>query len=278
MSSQHPIFQKYPLQPQKLQTSVGLQPTPYHIYDGHAVLMGGTADFGRVQTLLQNEHVVPARTQSGRALMALWAVDEPSASLGAHTEFQVSFYVTHTPVAPVRDGIFAALNFMLNVPGARQLCYGLWNNTPEVVAYNREILGLTPRLSRSTFVVNDGRVKFEFSDAQTNNLLLRGDVQALARQPMNAASAMFKSFGFLAALRASAMKIVQTYVTNRINEVMPRNADALTVSASTSLVAQLYDPAQDKIELIEPTYGALDFRPEFVEHMRGFKMVYLNPV
>ena len=27
------------------------------------------------------------------------------------------------------------------------MCHMLWNNTPETVAYNREILGLTPELA-----------------------------------------------------------------------------------------------------------------------------------
>lgn len=273
----HPIFQQHPLSKEMVQTSVGAQPTPYHIYDGHAVLIGGTADLAAVKKLLHNERVVPVQTQSGRALMALWAVDEPVASHGAHTEMQVSFYVTHQPTAPARDGEFAPLNFLLNTPGARQLCHGLWNNTPEVVAYNHEVLGLSPRLSHSSFLCSGNRTRFEFSDAETGQVLMRGDVSTLARQPMNAASAMFKSFGFFKALQAASIKTVTTHVTNPINTVMPRNADAKTLSASDSLIAQLFDPAQDKLELFAQPYTALDFKPAFIEHMRGFKMVYLNP-
>ncbi|MBU6359042.1 MAG: hypothetical protein KGS46_03355 [Chloroflexi bacterium] len=48
------------------------------------------------------------------------------------------------------------------------------------------------------------------------------------------------------------------------------------MSASDTLVAQLFEPAHDKLALLDGTYSALDFKPEFVEHMRGFKMVYLN--
>ena len=116
----HPIFQQHPLSKEMVQTSVGAQPTPYHIYDGHAVLIGGTADLAAVKKLLHNERVVPVQTQSGRALMALWAVDEPVASHGAHTEMQVSFYVTHQPTAPVRDGEFAPLN--VRWPPGKVLC------------------------------------------------------------------------------------------------------------------------------------------------------------
>lgn len=277
MLNAHPIFQRYPLSAETVQTSTGLQPTPYHVYDGHAVLIGGTADLALVKKLLQSEQVVPAQTQSGRALMAVWAVDEPQASHGAHTEMQVSFYVTPKPVAAVCDGAFAVLNFLLNTPGASQLCHGLWNNTPNVVAYNREILGLAPHLARSSFHFGVDRAQFEFKDAETGRLLMHGDVRMLARQPLGAMSALIKSFGFVKAMQAGAIKTVQTYVTNPIGPVLPRNANALTVSASQTLVAQLFDPAQDKMALLDGTYSALDFKPEFIEHMRGFKMVYLNP-
>lgn len=277
MPNAHPIFQRYPLSAEAVQTSTGPQPTPYHVYDGHAVLIGGTADLASVKKLLQHEHVLPAQTQSGRALMAVWAVDEPQASHGAHTEMQVSFYVTPKPVAAVRDGAFAVLNFLLNTPGASQLCHGLWNNTPNVVAYNREILGLAPRLARSVFHYATDRLQFEFEDAASGQPLMRGDVRMLARQPMGAAMALIKSFGFVKAMQAAAINTVQTYVTNPIGAVLPHNANALTVSASDTLVAQLFEPTHDKLVLLDGTYSALDFKPEFVEHMRGFKMVYLNP-
>ncbi len=277
MSAQHPIFQQYPIQQNKVHTSAGDQPTPYHVYDAHAILIGGTADYARVKDMLRSEQVTPAQTQSGRALMALWAVDETAASHGAHTEMQVSFYVTPQPVPPVRDGAFALLNFLLNVSGASQMCHGLWNNTREVVAYNREILGLSPRLAHSSFRFESGRAQFQFTDAESGALLSRGDVRMMARQPMDGASALFRSFGFLPALRAMSVKTPVTYVTNPMSDIMPRNARAYTIGASDAMIAQLFDAQQDKVELYAEGYNALDFQPTFIEHMRGFKLVYLNP-
>ena len=273
----HPIFQQYPLEPTMVQTSVGEQPTPYHVYDGHAVLIGGTADFGKVSELLRGEQVYPVKTMSGKTLMALWAVDESSASHGAHSECQVSFYVSHQEVAPIDDSPVALLKFLLTEPHARQMCHGLWNNTPEVVAYNREILGLSPTLVRSEFNYANGRVAFAFHNDADGELISEGDVSALNRPPLSAGIALFRSFGFRQALRAAFMKTVETRVVNPISDVLPHNADAFTISASDSIVAQLFDPARDQITIHDQIYGSLGFEAAFVEHMRGFKMVYCNP-
>ena len=273
----HPIFQEYPLSVTKVATSSGDQPTPYHVYDGHAVLIGGSADYSRVQALLVDEQVVPIRTQSGRALMALWAVDETQASHGAHTELQVSFYAARNEIAPVADTPFAILKSLLTEPDVRQMCHGLWNNTAQVVAYNREILGLTPRLARSEFSTDNGRVQFAFYAADDDRLLVQGDVHEERRPSLAATIALFRSFGLREALRAASLKRVELKVVNPVSDVVRRNADARTISASDSIVAQLFDPRRDRIEIHDRVYAALDFEPHFVEHMRGFKMVYLNP-
>jgi hypothetical protein len=80
------IFEQYPLAEQKVQTSTGEQPTPYHIYDGHLMLIGGSADYDAVAALLAGEQVYPAKTESDRALMAIYVADETQASHGPHTE------------------------------------------------------------------------------------------------------------------------------------------------------------------------------------------------
>lgn len=273
----HPIFQRYPLESEPVQTSTGPQPTPYHIYDGHAVLIGGTADLDAVSRLLQKEHVHLVRTESGRALMALWAVDEPEASHGAHTECQVSFYVSHQPLTPVSDSPFALLKLLVTEPHARQMCHGLWNNTAEVVAYNREILGLSPVLARSEFSQDEDRVRFKFYDDETGAAIAEGSVRQMTRPPLNSVVALFRSFGIRDALRAAATKTVEMYVVNPVSHILAYNADAQTISAPEAIVAQLYDAEHDHVVIHQAVYGALDFRPDFVEHMRGFRMVYCNP-
>lgn len=274
----HPIFTQHPLSATRVMTSAGEQPTPYHVYDAHAVMIGGTADLAAVLALLKDEAVTPAQTSAGRALMALWAVDEPEASHGPHTELQVSIYVTHggTP-AIVPAGPFALLRFLLLTPGARQMCHGLWNNTPAVVAYNCEVLGLTAQLASSQFSARAGRVSFAFRDVN-GALLAEGDVHEDKRPSLAATGALFKAFGFAQAMRAVSLKTLETIVVNPITPLLPRNADARTLSAPDTLVAQVFDPARDHIALHVQPYAGLGFVPDFVEHMRGFRMVYCNPV
>ena len=80
------IFEQYPLAEQKVQTSTDEQPTPYHVYDGHLMLIGGSADYGAVAALLAGEKVYPAKAELGCALMAIYVADETQASHGPHTE------------------------------------------------------------------------------------------------------------------------------------------------------------------------------------------------
>ena len=98
------------------------------------------------------------------------------------------------------------------------------------------------------------------------------------RQPLGAVVALLRSFGLRQALRAAATKIVEVKVVNPINEILPRNADAQTLSTYDLIRTQLFDPDRDRLEIAgDSVFGRLDFTPTFVQHMRGFKMVYLNP-
>ena len=144
----HPLFKAYPLDGER-QTSVGPVPTPYHVYDGQGVLIGGTADSARVSELLRAERVHPIKMRDGRALMGVWVVDFTDASLGPHKELQFSILVSHEPVAPVEDHPFALLKALFVNPAARMFCYRLWNDSPTAVAYNRELLGLPAALALS---------------------------------------------------------------------------------------------------------------------------------
>lgn len=271
------LFTRFPLADEPVATSAGPQPTPYHIYDGHLLLIGGTADLAAVEALLAPESMAPVRTASGRSPMGVWVADEPEASHGAHREAQVSFYVTPEPVAPIADSPFALLRFLLREPTARQMCHGLWNDTEAVVAYNREVLGLSPRLAEISFEAGDGRVRFSATDTESGAPILRGDVRQRRRSSFAASKALFQSFGLIGALEAAATKEVEVTVTNPVSEALPRNADARTVSRPETLIAEVFDPAQDRLELLAPPYAELDFRPDFVEHMLGLRFVYLPP-
>src|SRR5215469_5017187 len=141
VAHQDPLFQRFGLTTRK-HISVGDVPIPYHIYAGTALLIGGTADLGWVQRLVAGEHVYPIATKLGRALICLWVIDGYEASLGPHRELQISILVSHEKRSAVRDDPLIILQQLLTQPQTRLLCHGLWNNTAQAVAYNREILAL----------------------------------------------------------------------------------------------------------------------------------------
>jgi hypothetical protein len=158
------------------------------------------------------------------------------------------------------------------------MCYRIWNNSAETVAYNRGILGLAPELAASTLSRQNGRFAFAFHDVESGDLLARGDVRQPTHQPLDAVIALFRSFGLRQAMRSASMKIVDVKVVNPINEWLPSNADAQTYSTSDNMVTQRFDSDHDQLEIAaDMPFGQVDFTPTFVQHMHGFKMVYLNP-
>jgi hypothetical protein len=209
--------------------------------------------------------------------MAVWIAQEPEASHGAHGELQMSFYVSREPLPPLPDGAFGLLRFMLEEPLARQMCHGLWNDTAQVVAYNREILSLDARLGRFELERENGRFRFTWRDAAGDAVIARGDLREGKRPTLGATGALFKTFGFRGALRAAAAKTIELRVVNPIGDVLDRNADARTISSIDDTATHLFDPRRESLEILAGPYADLGFRPEFVQHMRGFKMVYLEP-
>ena len=171
----HPLFKQYPLNG-KAVLSTGEVPTPYHIYDGYGVFIGGTGNLSAVRYLLREENVFPVQTEDEQAVMGIWACDFSAASLGPHHELQLSIFVSQRaaePPAPQRCG---ALALMLARPEVGMLCYRLWNNTPTAVAYNRELLGLEAEPATSRIERSPQAIEFSFQEDGTGGLILAGSL------------------------------------------------------------------------------------------------------
>jgi hypothetical protein len=229
---EHPLFQQHPLTGH-ISISTGEAPTPYHIYDGHATFVGGTANLDVARELLRDQHCLPVQTRTGRALMAMWIVDGTDASLGPHQELQFSLFVSREPLPPLEPHPFAIPSQMLSNPKMKMMARGLWNNTELVVTYNREYLGLDVSLTRSEIHRENGYKRFNFHD--------------------------------------------EAGVVNPITPVLPDNQVARTYTKPDAMLLQFFDPAKDALEFGEGPYQRLDFQPDFVQHMRGFKFVYMKP-
>jgi hypothetical protein len=273
---EHALFRQFPQTGQQ-RTSAGMLPVPYHVYDGRALFIGGTADLAAVRGLLEREHVTPYETTGGRALMGIWVTSFTDASLGPHYELQFSIFVAREARPPVEPHPFAILKLLTMDPAARMLCHGLWNDTEPVVAYNRELLGLNAFLAEAALSLHRGRSTFSFSDRRTGQAILSGTVTEVARPPLRSTVAMMRFFGWRGMARIMRQPYLTATVVNTISERQPSNLDARTYTRNAREVVRFFDPKTDHLTLMYRPYLRLDFMPQFVEHMHGFKFVYLHP-
>ena len=269
-----PLFQRYPLTG-RATLSTGEAPTPYHIYRGYGVFVGGTADLGAAQRLLAGEHVQPVQTAEGRALMGVWVCDFTEASLGPHHELQFSLFVARGQVTGLPAHPLGLLPVMLGRPDVPMLCHGLWNNTPVVVAYNREVLSLNARLTHSTITRAPHRVSFDFREAEGGAPLLTGAVGLEAAPRANWDLARLMGFGPL--LRISRQPWVIMQVVNPLGVRLAANGVAQAFTKNDQIRLRYFDPARDTLQIHAAPYTGLGFTPHFVQFMDGFKFVYLEP-
>lgn len=274
-SRQHKLFQQFPLNGER-EISVGRVPIPYHIYDGHGLLIGGTADLPTVTALLQSEKVPPLQTSDGKALMAIWICDFNEASLGAHNELQMAIAVSHQPIAPLESHPLSLLKAIFVNPNVRLLCHGLWNNTQKVVAYNRELLGLNAQLNEGQIQRENGIKSFTFRD-KAGELIVEGQVREAKYTPMGVGWQFAKLLGFSHTIRAFTQPYIGTQVVNTIGDVIPYNADAPAYLSADTPVVQYFDPKTDSIRLASEPYRNIGFKPLFLEHFDPFRFVYLTP-
>lgn len=274
-SKSHPLFEAYPLDGEQ-ETSIGRVPTPYHTYDGHGLFIGGTANLNNISNLLKNENVHPLQTTDGHAVMGIWVVDFTEASLGAHTELQFSILVSHQSVPPIESHPLTLLKALFVNPQARIFCYGLWNNTETVVAYNRELLGLNAQLSQSTIQRENGQKTFHFADA-TGQLIFEGQVREQKRTSPKVGWSLFRLLGLRQTMKSFSEPYIGAKVVNPISDGFPYNGDAQSFVASDPPIVQFFDSATDSITFNQSYSEQFDFQPQFIEHFAPFRFVYLHP-
>ncbi|MDX2075637.1 MAG: hypothetical protein SFZ02_04355 [bacterium] len=272
----HRLFKKYPLDGQV--TINGQQvTTPYHIYDGQIMFIGGTAKADVAQELLKNERLAPILDTNGDALMALWVCDFTEANLGAHHELQISIFASVEPQAPVKAHPFAIFRLLVMNPDAMMVCHGLWNNTPLVVDYNREHLGLDAGLSISTISTTDHRRVFDIQDATSKQPIVRGNLAEPIKADNKALRGMVGHMGFGGMMRAMRSPFIHVPVVNTISAVSNDNRVAHTYTKNDKQIVRYFEPTHDKLTIHHPHYVPLAFQPAFVQHSYGIRFVYLRP-
>ena len=88
---EHPLFRRFPIDGRTWVDGLA-EPTPYHVYDGTLMMLGGTADGAAASARLAGSGLAPVLDTHGRALMAAWLGDFTAARLGPHQELQFSLF------------------------------------------------------------------------------------------------------------------------------------------------------------------------------------------
>lgn len=271
-SKPHKLFQLYSLQGTET-TSVGELPVPYHIYDGYSFFIGGTADFEAVKDLIKGEDLLPIQTVDGKAVMAIWVADFTSASLNPHHELQFSIFVSKTKITPLASHPCNAL-VALTRQDVKMLCHGLWNSTQDVVAYNRELLSLNARLTKSDIQRNGNTIKFVFEDAGTNTPIISGSIK---NTPTSSALFAFMSkLGFRDSLKLMSEPWSSMDIVNPKGVILAENATAKAFAKSDVNVLHTFD-STDNLHIEHLLYKSLNFTPDTVQYADKCKFIYLHP-
>lgn len=272
----HDLYRRYPLTGEHV-ISTGGVPTPYHVYDGTILFIGGTADLGAVKALLQREQVSPLETEDHRALMAIWVCDFTQASLGAHRELQFSIFVSYVPLPPIGNHPLTILKLIATNPQVKMLCHRLWNDSDPVVAYNRELLSLDAQLMRGNVQNVQQQIRLHFADVKTNRELISGQIAEPRRTGMRKSVAMVQVMGLAGMIKVARTPVLSLQVVNTISEQLPHNYAAQTYTKNDQQAIRFFDPLRDKLDIHDDQYGSLGFVPHFVSYSTGCRFIYLEP-
>ncbi|MDH4992340.1 hypothetical protein QEZ48_16110 [Aquamicrobium lusatiense] len=274
MTLKQQLFQRFPLDGSVV--VAGLEATtPYHIYDGTILSLGGTVDGEVAARFLAAEDLEPVLDTDGRALAAVWICDFTEANLDAHHELQISLFATRTKVQPLRANTFSFHRALKVIPDLMMVCHGLWNNTQRVVQYNSGHLLLNARLTNSKVDFSGDKWTFEFRDAECE-LIAKGSLPATQRQPVGATWKIARQMGFrglLDSLRAPFFKVAVVN-TRREGEVHNHVCATYTVCESPLIRAAT---GEDLIVVAEPNYAELDFRISFVQMLKDIGFIFMRP-
>lgn len=274
MSRDHQLFRQYPLNGSPV-ISVGKVPTPYHIYDGHGVLIGGTVDLTLTRRLLGNESVVPVETCDGRSMMGIWVCNFTDASLGPHQEVQFSFFFSQSR-RPVPSHPLSLVALMTG-SDVQMMCHGLWNDSPVVVAYNRELLSLDARLANSQIDTEANLFTFKLQDKASGEAIVSGRLANLQRVSLRANWDLMTQLGLRRVWTVARQPWLGLRILNPTGVGLTRNAVAETFTKNDTNLVRYFDDGTDHLEFGDTPYRALNFKPQFVQYMTGFKFVYLQP-
>ena len=252
-------------------------PIPYHIYGGYTLFIGGECDLSAAKHLLRNETVLPVQTANGKALMSIWVCNFTEASLGPHHELQFSLFVSGQEISPIPAHPLNILELLLTRADIQMMCHGLWNNTENVVAYNRELLSLNARQTDSIIERNGDTLEFTFQDTATGSLILSGSTRQFQKTSIRTTLALLSKLGFKKLMEANQRPWINMQVVNPLGVGLNKNASAQTYTNNDANAVRYFEPRESRLQFGDNDYKRLNFTPRFAQYMDGFKLVYLQP-
>lgn len=268
------LFMDFPLDGE-IQVGEERLSTPYHVYDGSLLSIGGTIDLSAAKALLAKEYLAPLTDENGRALAAFWIADFTDANLGPHHELQFSLFAASESEPNIPSGRYAIFHALAVRPETKMVCHGLWNNTKRVVQYNSEHLFLDANYTQSTIVHSDGKVNFEFLNS-SGDLLVCGHVRIGRHQSLGPLWNMIRQVGFRGMYRSLRADYVEVPVVNTRSNAARENLVSRTYSRSSKQIVAPFSK-HDKIEIGHAPYSKLGFEPDFIHLNQGVGFVYLRP-
>ena len=274
MRSEHTLFERFPIDAH-VQVGAEKLTSPYHVYDGTLLLVGGTADAAQAAALLAPSALVPVCDSAGRALAAVWVGDFTEASLGPHHEVQISLLASARPVPALDAHPLALLKALLTRTDVHMVCHGLWNSTARVVRYNAEHLGLDARFGSGLLTRSRGHWHFAFADVGEQPVL-EGELACVGRTPMALGWQMARYLGWRTLWQSLRDPVVHVPVLNTLGPNATVLEVAHTYTRADHQALRLARPA-DRLQIQAAPYAALDFALAFVQQMDGLRFVYLRP-
>ncbi len=277
---EHPIFVDYPITGTRTNW-YGKVSTPYRVYDGYGVMLGGTCDVTAARHMLRNEQALePAITVDRRALMAMWIANFTDASVGPHTELQFSLFVSRAPRSDIPYHPFVLLKIMLENRELPMLVHGLWNDTDAAIGYNRDLLGLDAQPAVSAINAMQDNLRFAFSERSEEGSMpiASGTIKLEKRTGIKAGLSLSQLMGGFSKTNALLKQPYSVFsVMNRVSQQLPRNVETEAAAGSEHIVLREWNRRTDQIDIKHPYYGQVDFQPDFVQQFTGARFVYVTP-
>ncbi|MFN0045671.1 MAG: hypothetical protein ACKVOS_04315 [Sphingorhabdus sp.] len=274
MKSKASLFERFPLDGEINIAGEALS-TPYHVYNGTLLFIGGTIDESAAKNLLAKEDLAPLTDSTGRAFAAFWIADFTDASLGPHHELQFSLFASSSPQHPIPAGTFAIFHALADRLDTHMVCHGLWNNTERAVQYNKEHLSLNAKLAESTITRSGGRTLFEFLSS-SGELLISGRVTPGERQVPSLLWQMMRQVGLRGTVRSLLADYMEVPVVNTRAVHAEQNLVARTFTRSKKQVLARFSE-EDRILIGHEIYAGVNFLPDFVQSLHDVGFVYLRP-